>query len=352
LTQGIDYFFGLSMVLVTVGEKFSERVNLKSLLPVLKHPSATRRLLLGMLRSRLARRRLLPRDIFHVKGIMCGGLDSWVYRERIKELWGRYPLDVFASTEGGIVATQTWDYGAMTFIPNLNFLEFIPEEEVAKAAADHNDDPRTVLLDEVRPGCKYELVLTSLHGGALVRYRTGDLIKITALRNAALGIEIPQMVFDRRIDGMLDFVVTRLSEKAIWQGVEGVGYPYVDWTAYKEPGNPVLNLLLEPANGNPTDVPELERQLAEHILRASDDVYTQSRAHDDLADMVHFRVNLELLPRGAFTGYMAARQAEGADLAHLKPPHINPSGEVIARLRTANGSAAPEQTAGDRLLAA
>jgi hypothetical protein len=332
LSQGIDYFFGLSMVLVAVGDKFGEGTNWKSLLPLLKQPAAARRLLLGLARSKIARRRLLPRDVFKVKGIMCGGLDSWVYRDRIKNLWGRYPLDVFASTEGAIIATQTWDYSGMTFVPNLNFFEFIPEAEQEKARLDASYQPTTVLLDEVRAGKKYELVLTSLHGGALVRYRTGDMIKITALRNATLGIEIPQMVFDRRVDGMLDFVVTRLTEKAIWQGVEQAGCAYVDWAAYKEPGEPVLNLLLEPAAGVPTDVPALERRLAELILKAGDDDYTNSRAHDDLEDMIGFRVKLTLLPAGAFAGYMAARQAEGADLAHLKPPHINPSEEVLARL--------------------
>lgn len=352
LSQGIDYFFGLSMVLVAVGDKFGEGTSWRSLLPLLKHPSAARRLLFGIVRSKLARRRLLPRDVFNVKGIMCGGLDSWVYRDRIKNLWGRYPLDVFASTEGAIIATQTWDYDAMTFVPNLNFIEFIPEAEQEKAQIDTRYQPSTLLMDEVRAGEKYELVLTSLHGGALVRYRTGDLIKITALRNSALGIEIPQMVFDRRVDGMLDFVVTRLTEKAIWQGVEQATCAYVDWTAYKEPGEPVLNLLLEPAGDAPADIPALERELAELILSANDDAYTNSRAHDDLADMIRFRVNLTLLPKGAFAGYMAARQAEGADLAHLKPPHINPSNEVLARLSAKPRRQTTAGTKRDRLIPA
>lgn len=352
LSQGIDYFFGLSMVLVAVGDKFGEGTSWKSLLPLLKQPSAARRLILGLARSKLARRRLLPRDVFNVKGIMCGGLDSWVYRERIKNLWGRYPLDVFASTEGAIIATQTWDYGAMTFVPNLNFIEFIPEAEQEKARLDTKYQPATKLIDEVRAGEKYELVLTSLHGGALVRYRTGDLIKITALRNSALGIEIPQMVFDRRVDGMLDFVVTRLTEKAIWQGVEQSACAYVDWTAYKEPGEPVLNLLLEPSGEAPADVPALEGELAELILKASDDAYTNSRAHDDLADMINFRVKLTLLSRGAFATYMKARQAEGADLAHLKPPHINPSDEVLARLSAKPRRRTTVGTRRDRLIPA
>ena len=106
----------------------------------------------------------------------------WIVRfikEKIKEYWGRYPLDIYANTEGGIIATQTWDYEGMTFIPNLNFLEFIPEKEHFKWQLNHKYQPKTVLLDEVNPGECYEIVITNFHGGSLTRYRVGDMIRIT-----------------------------------------------------------------------------------------------------------------------------------------------------------------------------
>ena len=43
-------------------------------------------------------------------------------------------------------------------------------------------------------------------------------------------------------------------------------------------------------------------------------------------------LEVTLLPQGAFSSYIAQRQAEGADLGHLKPPHINPSDEVLSLL--------------------
>jgi hypothetical protein len=42
-----------------------------------------------------------------------------------------------------------------------------------------------------------------------------------------------------------------------------------------------------------------------------------------------------LLPKGSFAAFTAQKQAEGADLAHLKPPHVNPSAKVLSLL-TAN----------------
>ena len=332
LSQGLDYFFGLSLVLVAVGDKFSESSNKIDIRPLLSQPGALFRLAKGLVKSKLARRPLLPRDLWSVKGIMSGGLDSGVYKNRIKELWGKYPLDTYTGTEGGIIATQAWDYGGMTFIPHLNFLEFIPEEEHLKWQIDHSYQPRAVLLDEVKAGENYEIVITNFHGGALVRYRPGDMIKITSLRNEELGIDIPQMVFERRADDLIDFVVIRLTEKNIWQAIESSGIPYVDWTAYKKPGEAVLNLLIELKDDRRASAEDVASAVYHQIMDSDNDAYTTSERRGDLVDMINFGVEVTLLPRGAFASYTAQRQAEGADLAHLKPPHINPSERVLSLL--------------------
>jgi len=332
LSQGLDYFFGLSMILVAVGNKFSQSSDKIDIRPLLSQPKALFRLIKGLLKSKLARRAMLPKDLWSVKGIICSGLDSWVYRDKIKELWGRYPLDAYVSTESGIMATQTWDYDGMTFIPSLNFFEFIPESEHFKWQLDHSYQPKTVLLDELKAGENYEVVITNFHGGALVRYRIGDMVKITSLRNDELGIGIPQMVFERRADDLLDFVVIRLTEKMIWQAIENTGIAYEDWTAYKEAGEPVLHLFIELKDGYQGSDADIVQAIYEQIMKSDNDAYTTSAAHDDLADMINFRVEVSLLPRGAFANYTSQRQAEGADLAHLKPPHINPSDKVLSLL--------------------
>jgi len=332
LSQGLDYFFGLSLVLVTVGNKFRESSDKVDIRPFLYQPKALFRLARGLVKSKLARRPMLPRDLWRVKGIICSGLDSWVYRDKIKELWGRYPLDVYASTEGGIIATQTWDYDGMTFVPNLNFLEFIPEKEHLKWQLDHSYQPETVLLDEVKPGENYELIITNFHGGALVRYRIGDLVRITSLRNEKLGINLPQMVFERRADGLLNFVVIQLTEKIIWQAIEKTGLAYEDWTAYKNPGESVLHLLIELKNGYQGSEVEIAAAVQEQILKPDNGDPAKSAVLEDLMDTYDFSVEVTLLPNGAFANYITRRRAEGAELAHLKPPHINPSAKVLSLL--------------------
>ncbi|GAI40925.1 unnamed protein product, partial [marine sediment metagenome] len=264
---------------------------------------------------------ILPKDIWRLKGLVSTGSDGSVFREKVKEMWGRYPLDVYGGTEGIIMATQTWDYQGMTFIPHLNFLEFIPQEESLKSRADPFYQPSTLLLDEVRPGEKYELVITNFLGGPLIRYKLGDMIEITSLRNEQLNIDIPQMVFHSRVDDVIDIAgFTRLTERVIWQAIENTGVAYKEWTVRKEVREkPILHLYLElRENGYVT-----EEQVAEsvhHELKRLDAPYA------DLEVFLGLRpLEVTLLPENAFQGYMLRQQAAGADLAHLKPPHINPS---------------------------
>jgi hypothetical protein len=332
MSQGMDYFFGLSLVLAAIGDKFTQSSQGVDIRPFLGHPRALWRLARGKLKSRLAGRPILPKDLWSLRGIIGSGVDSLVYKNRIKELWGRNPLDLYSSTEGGVIATQTWDYEGMTFVPNLNFYEFIPEEEHFKCQMDRSYRPKVLLLDEVKAGENYELVITNFYGGAMVRYRIGDMVRITSLRNEKLGINLPQMVFERRIDDILDFVVVKLTEKQIWQAIESTSIPYEDWAAYKKPGDSVLNLLIEPQNSYHGSETEILAAIQEQVLDLGKSSYRESGIPEDWRDGLDFSVNIQLLPQGSFANYSAHKQAEGADPAHLKPPHINPSDEVLSLL--------------------
>jgi len=159
------------------------------------------------------------------------------------------------------------------------------------------------------------------------------MIRITSLRNKKLGIDIPQMVFERRADGLIDFIFIRLTEKTIWQAIEKAGVDYEDWTAYKKPGEPVLSIYIELKNSDNTSQTEVSKAIYEQIIKSdNENKDTQYLVRDDYADMINFNVEVNLLPQGAFANYTAQRQAEGADLAHLKPPHINPSPKVLSLL--------------------
>jgi hypothetical protein len=332
LDEGLDYFFGLSLVLVKVGEKLHESSSKINIRQYFNQPKVLYRLLKAIIKSRLARRPILPKDLWSLKGIIGSGVDSSIYKEKIKELWGRKPLDIYSCTEGGVIATQTWDYEGMTFIPNLNFLEFIPEDELIKWQMDHSYKMKTLLLDEVEPGESYEIVITSFHGGSLVRYRIGDMITIESLRNDKLGIKIPQMVFKQRVDDVIDLYVVRLSEKAIWKAIESVGIPYEDWFAFKDKEKQVLNVCIELKNSYQGNTSDIAGMIYSSLISQNTETLSPSVAHNKLIDMADFNVNVNLLPEGTFAGYMKRRQTEGADLAHLKTVHVNPSDEVMSAI--------------------
>jgi len=329
MEEGIAGVFGLAGVLVAIGERFNTKSNSLKPTALLSRPRTLLRLTRGLIKSKIAGRPMLPRDIWSLEAISCSGTDSIVYKDKINAMWGLQPLDVYACTEGIFIATQQWDRTGMTFVPNLNLLEFIPETEQLKWAEDHAYQPKTVLLDGVQAGQNYELVITNFHGGALVRYRVGDLIRITSLSNSALGINIPQMSFQRRADELIDIAgFTRLTEKVIWQAIENTGIPYLDWTARKDiyKGKSVLHIYLELKNGATATEQEFATAMHEQLITLDAD-------YADLQNILNMKpVIITLLKNGSFLNFIAKRMAEGADLAHLKPRHINPSDEVLTVL--------------------
>lgn len=329
LSEGMDLFAGLSSVLVAVGERFSQlsikkgeshgSLNLSSLL----------RLTRGYVRSRLAKRPMLPKDIWSVKAIVTSGSDTEIYKERIKELWGRYPLNLYSSTEGGVVAMQLWNYKGMSFVPGINFLEFIPEDEHWRSRADPAYEPRTLRLDEVEAGQRYEIVFTSLRGASFVRYRIGDMIKIVALRDEELGVDIPQLEFVSRCDSIIDLAgFVRLTEPIVWQAIEDTGIPYTEWTAHKEANEvgPILHVYLESAGHEHPGVTEAAATLHQALI----DNNEEFRDLDSMLGLKPIRVTW--LAPGTFRQYREEKQAAGADLGQLKPDHMQPSNEAIAML--------------------
>jgi hypothetical protein len=337
LSQGLDAFGGLPSILVYVGEMFRQGTIDIDTRFLLSHPKASARLVKGLMKSKLARRPLLPKDLWSVRVIVGGGTDSAIFRGRVGELWGRQPLEIYGATEGGVYATQTWDHEGMTFIPNLNFFEFIPEREWFKWQLDHSYQPKTVLLDEVKAGENYEIVTTNFHGGIMTRYRIGDIIRITSLRNGRLNIDIPQMVFHSRADDFVDITsLGRLTERIIGEAIENTGIPYVDWVARKEiiDNDSVLHFYLELRD----EYIASEKSLATAIREQFKKLDRKHRCNlynliGDMETMLDLRpVTVTFLPQGAFSSYIAQRRSEGTAANSFKPPHVNPSDEVLSLL--------------------
>jgi hypothetical protein len=260
---------------------------------------------------------------------MCGGMDTSVFKEKIFDSWGIEPLEAYVATEFGGIAVQSWSHSGLTFVPHNNFWEFITEKDYRRFQADPGYIPRSYLMDEVQPDKEYVLVGTNFHGGALCRFILGDLVKFTALEDVKAGVHLPQMSFVSRIDGLIDVGgFTRLTEKTIWQAIENSAVPYEEWTIRKEPagGKPILHLYMELKNGDiGTD------HIAERVHESLKALDTPYRDLEEITGLKPLQVSL--LSKGTFRRYYEERQAAGADLAHLKPPHVNAPEAVIEGLQ-------------------
>ncbi|UCE98497.1 MAG: GH3 auxin-responsive promoter family protein [Dehalococcoidia bacterium] len=331
LDKGLDMTIAMSSVAVAIGERFGKQgQNGTGMKKLLCKPKTMLRLIKGLVKSKLARRQLMPKDLWTIKGLVTFGMDGSVYKEKIKQMWGKYALDFHGCTEAPFIAIQTWDFKGMTFVPNLNFYEFIPEAEIERSVDDPLYQPKTLLMDELTPG-NYELVITSFHGGPFIRYRLGHLVRILSVRNEKLNIDIPQMEFIARVDDQIDIAgFTRLSEKIIWKAIENTGLPYKDWVVRKEVGDkPLLHFYIETKDNGHIENEQIS-QMVHQELKKLDKPYEEMEAFTGLKP-----IKVTLLPEDAFETYKNKQRANGANLVHLKPPHLNPSEDILEILLAA-----------------
>lgn len=326
MKEGIDLFYGLSSVLVAIAQNFEKGSANSKFSADMIHPNLIYRVAKAMLKSKIGHRAMTPKDLWKVKGIVAGGMDTSFYSNAIESYWGRKPLEGYGGTEIGGIALQTWTYKAMTFLPDCNYLEFIPEDDFYQMREDPSFKPRIYSLDEVKPGV-YELVVTNFHGNLFTRYRSGDLVNIVALKDVETGIDIPQMTFHARADGVIDISgFTRLTEKTIWQAINDAGIANAGWTVRKEyrGDKPVMRLYIEPTNGFSTQ--EAESLIHQNLKRLDSD-------YSDLENMLgSVPLQVSRLEPGAFDRYLQAKRKAGAEMAHLKPPRVNPKESVLELL--------------------
>ena len=339
IETGISYFVGIASVLLRMGEAFAQGSGQMSFSPRLLRPMTIYRLGKALLASKVRGRPMLPKDLWKPKGLVASGMDVQVYKRRIEALWGCNPLEAYACTEFGTIAIQCWGAksAGMTLAPDSAFWEFMPEAEYYAWREDPSYRPQTLLLNEVTPG-RYVLLGTSLSGGAFIRYVIGDLIRIIALRDEGLGIDLPQMVMESRADEVIDMgSLVLLTERDMWHAWGTLDLPMMNWTARKEyvppDHSPFVHMYVE---GDDFEPEGLAMAFHKALTECSED-YATFRAI-----METNPIRVSKLEPGTFQRYMEEKQAEGADLAHLKPPRMQPSEQIVHRLLAISAELAKE----------
>jgi hypothetical protein len=334
MRTGIDILGSMSAVLVKMGERFASGAQSGKFSPAMLHPQTLTRMIRGYMRSKMAGRPMLPRDLWQLKALPCGGADTAIYRDKITYYWGVEPYEMYGSTEEGSIATQSWNKKDMTFYPDAAFYEFIPEEEWIQWQKNPFYVPKTVLLNEVVPNKRYELVITNFYGKPLLRYRTYDIIQFTSLEDRDAGIHLPQMAFASRAMDFIDLAgwTGLIDERMVWQAIVNTGIKYIDWSIRKESmeNTPYLRLYIELINQHDSDI---IRQKVHDALKDLNPFYAD---YENMIDKPALEVTL--LNPGTFQKYMQEKHKAGADLAHLKPAHMNAPEEVIQMLLHCSGN--------------
>jgi hypothetical protein len=103
---------------------------------------------------------------------------------------------------------------------------------------------------------------------------------------------------------------------------------YQDWTARKEFNDTdvFLHVYLEPKSSENVIVEGFQQKLTVELSKIS----SEFNSLDEILGYDPLQVSF--LRPGAFEGYMQQKQQEGADLAHIKPPHMQPSDQILSRL--------------------
>lgn len=149
-----------------------------------------------------------------------------IYGEMLRESYCQgvpFYSPFYAATEG-LIGVNLWPQDPnrrYLLCPRSMFCEFLPESSLEE------ETPQTVLMEEVKEGQNYELVITNASG--LFRYRIGDIVKVVGFHN-----QCPIVEFQYRRGQMLSVRGEKVSEalflaslkKAVaqWPGAQLVDY--------------------------------------------------------------------------------------------------------------------------------
>ncbi|MBI4305212.1 MAG: GH3 auxin-responsive promoter family protein [Chloroflexi bacterium] len=330
LRKRVDVIISMTSVLVRTGQQFEEDGGQRNGKSTSAHLSlnarALGRIAIAKGKSVALHRPVRPRDLWPARAVIGWGADTPIFRDQVKEYWGKYPYEMYACTEGGVMGMQTWERRGMVFNPYADFYEFIPEEESRKAREDDRYDPQTVLLPEVKPGEIYEVVISNFYGMPLLRYRVGHFVRFL---NTPRGAERPEFEWLGRSDDRIDIAgFTRVDEKTVWQALRDSNLEFSDWTLKREMSDEIPLLHFYGETRRDYDPAEAARKLHEQIKQI-DSFYR------DLETMLEIRpLRMTLLAPGTFDRYYDEKMKQGEDIGRARPPRMNAFDDAIVELLT------------------
>lgn len=332
MQKGIDLFYGLSSVIVKMGESFVEGSSSSSGVDLMNFDlKMLGKFAKAKLSQKINKKPIYPKDVFDLKGFVCAGTDSAHFKDKIENYWGVKPLEIFGGTEATAIGAESWSKNGLILFPNICFYEFIPMSEYYKNLQDPSYTPKTYLMNEVKEDEYYEIVITTLKGGAFARYRIGDVFKCEKLFDKKDNIQLPHFRYVDRVDPIIDLAgFTRITEATITSVIELSKLNIIDWFAqkkYDEQKRPYVALYIE------VDVDEKGKGLLDpKLIKEQLEIYFRyvDQDYQNLKKMIGIEpLQVEVLPTHTIKSYT---DTIPHTMSKVNPSHF----DVIEVLNRAN----------------
>ncbi len=259
-----------------------------------------------------------------------------VYVQKLRRYIGDTPLHNmgYAAAEGFFAMPTELDVDDCVLLPHCIFFEFIPVNDDEDEEPEEN--PKTLLLDELEVGKTYEIVVTNFSG--LYRYRIEDVVKVTRMYHNTPQIELlyrrnlgMNIANEKTTTEMIDAAAKNAAAKA---GVVPAGYSFhADYSTTP----PRYCMLMETQD-------ETDEQTRQALIDALDDEmkginekYFKYRRWGMLE-----RPEVLLLKSGAYEEYKEMLRGRGVVLNQIKPVIVLNNDErrdfFLSRVTTPSGT--------------
>lgn len=166
-------------------------------------------------------RKIRPKDLSKFEWGLYGGEPLDPYREILRKDFGLEPYEMYLFTEFMCPTVECNVHDGMHLGMDVCLPEIISERELDRESHDTGYTPKAIPLWEAERGLRGEYVVTSF-GEALplIRYRSGDLIRVVSMEPCQCGITHPKIKVPRRSDttvclGAIRFPVEQLEDKLL-----------------------------------------------------------------------------------------------------------------------------------------
>ncbi|XP_038997451.1 indole-3-acetic acid-amido synthetase GH3.17-like [Hibiscus syriacus] len=223
---------------------------------------------------------------------------------------------------------------SFTFLPNMAYFEFLPvnndHDESIEIRSNNNEDTEPVDLVNVKPGYRYELLVTTSEG--LYRYKVGDILMATGFHNNA-----PQFQFVERQNVAICVDQEKTSEADLFKAVkeakallDPLGFVLTEYTSYADtssaPGHYVLFWELKEKEGNHCKEfdPKIMVECCYRMEESLHYTYKIYRKKSIIAPL-----EIRVVKQGTFDAIMDYYLSKGASLSQYKRPSCIKSKEAL-----------------------